>query len=151
MPYIFRKGLLYLKHMYGRNPVRKSVQCLLRSFLIPAFQPTAQCRAWSRSRATGSVANAKRRRRPSVRTTGVVDSIEKRITASRRKFFRNLSQQADVKPSTCFRTICRKLKPNCVTCTRITSGRQGEVFGLLCLASQQSSLWRIRHIAALYY
>ena len=86
MLYFFRKGLLFWKHMYGRNPVRKSVQCLLRSFLIPAFQPTAQYKTWSRSRATESVANAKRRRRPSVRTTGVVDSIEKGITASRRKF-----------------------------------------------------------------
>lgn len=96
------------------------------------------------------MAKAKGRRRLSVKTTGVVDSIERRITASRRKFVRKLSQQADVKPTTCFRTLYRKLKAYHVTCTRITGGGQGEAFELLCPASQQSFRWGIRPIVALY-
>jgi hypothetical protein len=79
-----------------------------------------------------------------------VDNIEKRITASRRKFVRKLSQQADVKPITCFPTLCRKLKLYLVTCTSIRGGRQGEAFESLILASQQSFGWGIRPIDALY-
>ena len=68
---------------------------------------------WS---ATGSVANAPKRRPPSVRMPEVTDDIRRRIMPSPKKATRKLMQQAQVSRTTCRRVLKGlDLKPYRVT------------------------------------
>ena len=148
--FFFRKGLLFWKHICGRNTLRKHVQCLLGGFVMPVFQQRTQYRTWSWSAAKGSVANAKGRRWTYVRPAGLWTVLHKELQQVRGNLFQNLSQQARLKPATCFRTLyCWKWKLYRVTCAGITGGSEDEAVELQCLASQQSFRWGIRPISAL--
>ena len=69
-------------------PAKRSIQALVKKW-----------------RATGSVANAPKRRPPSVRKPEVTDDIRRRIMQSPKKSTRKLSQQPHVRRTTCRRVL----------------------------------------------
>jgi hypothetical protein len=106
-------------------PARNSIQHLVKKW-----------------RTTGSVANSKKNRAPSVRTPAVIADIQARMIRSPTKWTRKLSQETNVSRRSCQRVLqFLQMKPYRMTCPRTEAGRQGKTCVLLHVASSNNCEW----------